>query len=93
MDSYYTGEIYHKNHGNDIHTVAAKYYNPSTKEHFYMDERDLHDYIGVTEGDAQKEYIRVMRDIQNYKQKHGIETSYLPVDEWELIDYSRLEID
>ncbi len=77
--SDFTGRIHHGQS-----TITAMFYNSSQDNEFGMSERDLSDYIDVTEGSGKQKYITAMVMLQNYKNEHGIELDYLPYKEWDL---------
>ncbi len=67
MASTYTGQI-----RKGLSTVTAVWHNVVRGEDFHMDERDLRDYIGVTDENRKIPYVVALIDLQTYKTKNGI---------------------
>lgn len=69
--SSYTGKIHR-----GPSTTVAIFHNASQDHEFGMDEKDLADYISVSEGETKEMYRGVLAELQSYKQQHGIEIDY-----------------
>ncbi len=83
----YTGKIHH-----GISTVSAVFYNSARNEEYCLDERSVSDDVSARAGESREMYVQAMKDIQDYKTKHGIELDHLPVDEW-VNDNEKLSLD
>lgn len=74
--STYTGKI---NRGPS--TVTTVWRNIVRNEDFYMDERDLRDYMGVTNENPENPYVVALIDLQAYKTEKGIPLDTRPYQE------------
>ncbi len=78
-NSYYTGKVHQ-----GPSTVAAVFHNVARNDDFLMDEKDLHDYIDLTQGTDKDMYIEALSAVQEYKINHGEKPTYKSYDEWEI---------
>lgn len=78
-NSYYTGKVHQ-----GPSTVATVFHNTARNDDFLMDEKDIHDYIGLSEGEDKEMYIDALSAVQEHKINHGEEPLYKPYNEWEI---------